>query len=490
MKSLDEYNDSISAHELFVFLYDQIITRSITHFGKLMEYVQVLPKTNITELVFRKAFRLIKELNWGVFAPLTPLDYPDLWQQLVLPVRDMPETGDLKRNTSISTVYTAILDIHGYSAFCQKNRRNLSMLQLLDECIQNDIRGITLKYGTLSWRTAGDTIILVSAKAFQIASSALGIIDYFSRRRIIKSDKLVENRSGNKVILPDMAVSAGITGGRAYNPLVITQDGDISGDLVNAAARLQDFANILDPEKSKILVSNNVAHQLQKYARKDKDSSLKDIEYFNLGPFQFKGMDMTVSEVLFKDSQKNKLIYQKSLTQLYSAISAGKWRDSIFSDVISSISKAVGSLPPGKLDESKRDSIQNKCNNAVTLYKSGNNYKKSINILEELFGRIKLINSLDPIIIMRTEQVLEKYNLILCRFESHLEDNFQQVLNRFLDINQRDLFLKSKKSKEVHDKLKSKVMDEMQKENKKYSWFRIIDEEKSLVDCKLYIGKK
>ena len=162
MKSLEDYGPDTSPYELFEHLYNRVISRSIRSFSKLMEYVSALPRTEPNLRVFRKIFHLIKELNWGVFAPLDEKEFPGLWKELVLPFSGIPGTGDLKRNTSISTVYAAILDIHGYSAFCLKNRRNLSMLMLLDECIQEDIRRISKNFGTLSWRSEGDAIILIS----------------------------------------------------------------------------------------------------------------------------------------------------------------------------------------------------------------------------------------------------------------------------------------------------------------------------------------
>ncbi|MBN1649629.1 MAG: hypothetical protein JW874_16440 [Spirochaetales bacterium] len=488
MKSIQEYREGTSPHELFVHLYDKVIGRSICTFTQLMEYVQYLPLNSITETIFRKIFRLIKELYWGVFSPLAPDSYPELWKQLVIPSQKIRGAGDLKRNTSISSIYTAILDIHGYSSFCQKNRRNLSMLQLLDDCIQDDIRNISRKHETLSWRAVGDTIILIGANASSITAAALGIINYFSRRKIIKSEKLVENRIGNKIILPDMTVSAGITGGRTYTPFVITQNGDISGDIINTAARLQNFANILDPEKTRLLMTNHVAHQLQK--EKETNDILKDIDYFNLGIFQFKGMDVNVYEVLYRDNQKKKLEYQKDLSALYAAVENGKWRDAVFASLVHLVAGAINTAEKIKIRGKSKNYLLNLCENALQTYNAGTDYKQAIGILEEICEYLALIDEIDPIVPMRAEQILERYKSVLCRFEEHLESDFHHVMNKFLDLRQMELFLKSKKSKEAYDSIKEYGIKQMQKENQKYSWFRIIDEDSELPDFKLYIGKK
>lgn len=490
MKSLQEYRENTSPHELFVHLYEKIISRQIFTFTQLMDYSRYLPRNNITETIFRKTFRLIRELNWGVFSPVTPEDYPDLWKELVIPFSGMKGTGDLKRNTSISSIYTSILDIHGYSAFCQKNRRNLSMLQLLDDCIQSDIRGITRKYGALSWRAVGDTIIIIAANARDITAASLGVVDYFSRRKVIKSDKLMESRIGNKIILPDMAVSGGITGGRAYTPLIITRNGDISGDIINAAARLQGFANIIDPDQTRILMANHVVHQLDKLKKKESGNILADIDFFNLGPFQFKGMDINVFEVLYKDIQKKKMKYQKDLSNLYNAVENGKWRDAVFLALVNVISGAISSSVTEKIKGGSKDLLQKMCKDAVTIYNSGSNYKKAVSILENLCSYLPLFKDIDPIILLRAEQILEKYKSIEQKFQEYLENNFHHVMNKFLNIHQLELFLKSKKSKETYDQLKEYGLKEMQKESQKYSWFRIIDEDSELPGFKLYIGKK
>ena len=490
MKSLHDFNEYTTPQELFVHFYDQIINRKISTFAQLMGYAAYLPKTMITEAVYRKAFRLIKELNWGVFSPLSPKEYPELWKELVLPFQGMSGVGDLKRNTSISSVYTALLDIHGYTSFCQKHRRNLSMLQLLDDCLQQDIRKICHKYGTLSWRTVGDTIALVSADAKSITAACLGVTDYFSRRKVIKSDKLGEDRLGNKIILPDMTVSAGITGGRNYTPMVITQDGDISGDIINTASRLQNFANILDPEKTRILLTNHVAHQLQKKDQRIKEDLLQGIDYFDLGPYQFKGMDIRVFEVLYKEDQKRKLKYQDKLNLLYDALAAGKWRDNIFTLIVSIISEAVSVCDPTSTNKKTAEELLKLCKAAIELYNSGVNYRKSVGILEELCVHLPLFKDIDPIVPIRAEQILENYKHIEKKFQERLENAFPELINKFLDISQRDLFLKSRKNKEIYDKIKAIGMKEMQKENQKYAWFQIIDENLEALNDKIYIGKK
>ena len=174
-----------------------------------------------------------------------------------------------------------------------------------------------------AWRSEGDMIILVAAGARSITRAAVNITDYFSRRRIIKHKKLLESQVVNKIILPDMTVSGGIAGGKTFTPMVITRNGDISGDIINTAARLQSFANLLDPRKTRILMTNHVVYQLKKNQTRRKDDLLGAVSYFNLGRLQFKGMELNVYEILFRKSQKEQLAYQKTLLRLYSSPGEG-----------------------------------------------------------------------------------------------------------------------------------------------------------------------
>ena len=64
------------------------------------------------------------------------------------------------------------------------------------------------------------------------------------------------------------------------------------------------------------------------------------------------------------------------------------------------------------------------------------------------------------------------------------------MINKFLSLHQRDLFLKAAKSKAVYAQLKQVGMQEMMKENQKYAWYRIIDEERDYLNMPVHIGKK
>jgi class 3 adenylate cyclase len=489
MKSLGDYDEHTSPYELFEHLHNEIISRRITNLSSLLEYTRNLPKSKANQAVLRKAFRLIRELNWGKFSRLDPEEFPALWKELVLPSRELPGAGDLKRNTSISSVYTAILDIHGYSAFCFKHRRNLSMLELLDECIQRDIHRICSAHGTLGWLSEGDTLVLVAADGRSITRAVLNIVDYFSRRRIIKSDEIIKSRVVNKIVLPDMAVSAGIAGGRTFTPMVITYDGNISGDIVNSAARLQNFANILDPDKTRILATNHVTHQLSKRRSAAEQKGWETIDYFFLGRFGFKGMELTVFELLFNDGQKIKLRYQKQLVQLYKVLRKDLWRDRVFSELMNVLSRAISTAKASRIGGVAKEDLVTRCDLAAQMFASGTNYRQPIEILEELMAYLPEIPGADAVLILYTRHILKVYREIASLFYREIEGHFEQSLNKYLDLAQRDLYLKAAKSREVHEKIRDSGIKSVMGANQKYLWHRVIDEHPDLLGHQIYIGK-
>ncbi len=132
MKNIGEYNSGMTEYEFFSFLYDKIISKEVTAFSKLRELIAPAIKDKWTHPVIMRAFQLLKSLNWGFFAAISPTTHKKLWKEIIIPDRDFPEAGDLKKTLQISNLYIAMLDIHGYTKFCMESRKNLSMMHNLD----------------------------------------------------------------------------------------------------------------------------------------------------------------------------------------------------------------------------------------------------------------------------------------------------------------------------------------------------------------------
>ena len=98
-----------------------------------------------------------------------------------MPDRKYHFAGDIKRMATIPDVYMAILDIHGYTRFCQKHRHNMSMLELLDRVIQQELPKIAAKYGVIIRRARGDEILLLGGSACELFE-----VVYLIARRLAK----------------------------------------------------------------------------------------------------------------------------------------------------------------------------------------------------------------------------------------------------------------------------------------------------------------
>jgi hypothetical protein len=104
VKDIAEYSDHTSEYELFSFFYDKIAGREITAFSKLKELAAPVLRDKRTHQAVMRAFDLIKSLNWGFFAAITPATHRKLWRELVIQDKDFPEAGDLKKTLQISNL--------------------------------------------------------------------------------------------------------------------------------------------------------------------------------------------------------------------------------------------------------------------------------------------------------------------------------------------------------------------------------------------------
>ena len=170
---------SVSDLKLFYHLYDKISRREIRTFSALVDYAGTLKLPAKPDAVIERCFQLIKDLNWGFFRELDRSELTRLWKELVIPHSRYPAAGDLKRSMSISNIYVAMLDIHGYTRFCQESKGNLSRLRKLDEFLHEGIRGIARSHRALANRERGDEIVVIASSATDCIETALAIINAF-----------------------------------------------------------------------------------------------------------------------------------------------------------------------------------------------------------------------------------------------------------------------------------------------------------------------
>ena len=193
MNDIKEYTAASSAYEVFVHLSDKIVKGDLVTFNALRAYCAGLPESPRTEAILKKAFELQRRLYWGFFRDISPSTHPKVWSKVVVPDRKYHFAGDIKRMATIPDVYMSIIDIHGYTRFCQKHRHNMSMLDLLDRVIQQELPRIAARFGVVIRRARGDEILLLGGSA-----SELFEVVFLIARRLAK-DGSSQNGTSNGI---------------------------------------------------------------------------------------------------------------------------------------------------------------------------------------------------------------------------------------------------------------------------------------------------
>ncbi len=483
--------------ELSTRLYEMIIDEKIRTFSQLIEYTGYIFTTPPRQVVLMSAFKLIRKLYWGFFKDIDYPSYPKLWKELVIPDRKYRYAGNIKRNSTISNIYIAVLDVHGYTAFCRQNSRNLSMLHLLDTCIQGDIGKITQEHNVLSRREHGDEIILAGTTAVDILHAVLSIVDYFSRRKVLSSDLLSRSRPGFKVILPDMYISAGIAGGKMYTPLILTEGGDLSGDVINTAARLQNRANSVSPSSTRITVTKQVVFRYTKECAGTTGNS-GTVEFFNSGIISFKGTSLAISEVVFEEKNRYVLQYQTEMQELYSSLEKKLWQNQVFPALITLIIKVCRNMAKFKLKlaapghrriEIGNDDIIKLAEKALLLYSTEDNYSKAVTYLRRIVDYLGRIQKFDSLVLAYARKITDLYEKIAedfrVRVEERLDDRYESVFSP----KTAQVYKSVKKQALLYEKLKEQAMEHGEVLQKKSIWYALIEEHLNMLGVSLYSGK-
>lgn len=498
MEDISEYTKETSVFELSAHLYERIINGKIMTFSELKEYISGIPRGSKIQIILMNAFKLIRNLNWGFFKDIDYPSYPKVWKEIVIPDADYKYAGNLKRNMTISSIYIAMMDIHGYTKFCRQSKRNLSMLELLDSFMQGDIGKITQENNVVSRRARGDEIVLVGTSATDIINSVLIIIDYFSKRKIIKSEELSKSRPGAKIILPDMHVTAGIAGGKIYTPLIITADGDLSGDVVNTAARLQARANKISPADTRVIITKHVRHKFLKEMRDNKNSNESDLRFFNSGIIEFKGISIPLYYLVFRKTDFYILNYQDEMMELYDSIKSKLWKNKVFPNLIKLIIKVLSSMPKFKisvtLGDGKTIVLQNSelidlSKKSLKSYLVNRDYTKALKLLDRLLTYFSKIPSFDTLVFQYTRDISRIYTSILNVYDSEIENLLESRIEKILSMEERMTYNLVKKHFYIYEELRNQVRKSSDLGNRKALWYKIIEDEKDNMEISIYSGK-
>jgi hypothetical protein len=501
VKDLSEYNETVTDYELFSFLYDRIIGREITAFSQLREYAAPVIRDKRSHPVIVRVFELIKRLNWGFFSGISPVTHKKLWRELVIPDKMFPEAGDLKRTISISNLYIGMLDIHGYTKFCQDSRKNLSMLHTLDRTINNEIQTICTQCGAVCQRERGDEIVLVAAAATDAITATLGILDYFGKTDVIGDPAIFTKRTGDATILPVFKLSAGITGGNTSIPLIITEQGNLSGFLLNTGARLQTRANELSSKESRIMITKQVFMNFQKENAVDKCilARKNTLYFFDTGMIEFKGVQLPTCEVVFKAGERYKEKFSEELIRLFGSIRDSLWEQRIFMDLMDLLAKAAHEMPSFSVTPPRpvngiqtitNDSLLHLCRMALKAYMQDEDYSFAVGMLHEFISIIEMIPSFDRLILDYVKGITDKYDLLLKSYQESIDKEIDEKASLIFTGNHLKTWYAAKNGAAIYEKLKVIGRKSNVITKKKNLWYSLIKQRQDEMVFTLYSGKK
>ncbi len=486
--------------KLFLHLYEKIIERAITTFADLVAYTRRLNPPYSPQRAILRAFQLLKELHWGFFRDLDRSNYTRLWKELVLPHEEFRYAGDLKRNISISNIYVGLIDIHGYTRFCQESKGNLSRLHKLDEFLHEGIRGIARANCALANRERGDEIVIVAATATECLKTVLEIISSFSRKSVIRSPEAQRNREDYSIILPEFKVTAGIAGGNLNTPLIITESGFLSGYLLNTAARLQSLANELAPTESKVIITQTV------HASLEKENSLVQSElfsrnrlyFFNNGPVTLKGLQVGSYEVIFRELERYRLRYAETMEALYSALRQGLWQQKVFACLIEVLDQACAHMPrftveaPGQESGAARltnETLRQMVLEAGQLYE-GEDYAEALSLLGRIVDRLQRVPRFDPLLILYAREIHSRYGTLLPNYQRLLEEEVEKCIDSIYGGKLRQAYHQFRKNARTFEKMRQAARRSEVLDRRKPLWLSLIRDNIENMELQIYLGKR
>lgn len=479
MNDISEYKPTTSPYEILVHLNDRIISGELATFESLKQYAAPLPEGQRTNTILRKAFDLQRKLYWGFFKGIGPDTYPKVWNQVVVGDRTYPFAGDLKRYNNISDIYMGLIDIHGYTRFCHRNRSNMSMLDTLDHMIQEDVPQIAASLGVVTKRARGDEILLLGASAEDVLETVLRIMDYFSRgARMSESAKL---KAKADAPFPEFQISAGIAGGQKYTPLVITRDGDLSGDIVNTAARLQARADKISPERNKILITTQAHQKIKARSEKGERRLIEDVKFFNTGSVDFKGISLAVYDVIFNDRDGYRMSYRESMETLYESLEQGMWKSRIFEDALNLFSRIITNLPDhicacataSATRDLSKSGFLGRTRNALELFRT-ESFEKAVVEFGGLVDDFALLRDADDFALEYLRSIHDNYEQLLGAFVKNLDREIEERPEALFAPAELQSFITLRKHADMFGKAMEVARTRVR--GRKAIWYRVADE--------------
>ncbi len=483
-------------------LVRSILDGRISSFSELKAYI-FSSKLSITKEELDVLFDTVKKVHWGVFAEVNYEDFPELWRELVIPDSKYPTLyGDLKKSMVISNIFVALLDIHGYTAFCQKTRKNISSLHRLDKFVENIVKETAKKEGVLAIRERGDEILLIGANALAVLNATFKVIELFSKPMKVGNDDV---KAGEEVFLPPFNISGGIAGGYAFSPMIIGKNGDLQGFIINFAARLQTRANTIAPKSTKVVVDQIVYHKLisSNNIQSDKAKILKKIKFLYHGELKFKGGELKVYEIYYKDEEKYKDLIAEYIAKLNKAIKNNEWQINVL-PILCDIGMLVAENMP-RIEEEvlvvyddkveripvSNDYISTSFLHMKYSFKNSKDFHSFIKRFKMTVDIINKIDSFDPLVREYCNAIYEVYQKIFLEYNKLFALIVKDKPSDFLTIDEMETFLTYDSVKSRYEGIIKKLNSSPEFADKRnIIWLRAFNNIKNSIEFSIYFGKK
>jgi hypothetical protein len=319
---------------------------------------------------------------------------------------------------------------------------------------------------------------------------------------VVKDPSISNHREGSAAgSLPAFKISAGITGGNTTSPLIVTEDGDLSGFLLNIGARLQTRANELSPRESRVMVSKQVQMNFIKENQTEKCALFRDnaVYFLDTGMIEFKGVMLPTCEAVFDSRERYKENISESLQKLFVSIRENLWEQRIFLDILTLIARTAVSMPPfivnppqpvAGLSALSNQSVVNLCRQAMKYYSMDEDYPAAVGILRHLIEIISMMPDFDHLIFDYLKGISLRYESLLARYDSAINKEIEARAQDIFPENVYKTLQAAKNGVLVHEKLlaqgrRSKVLT-----RKKILWYKLIKEHQEDLAFTLYSGKK
>jgi hypothetical protein len=342
---------------------------------------------------------------------------------------------------------------------------------------------------------------VVSASAADALTVTLSIIDYFGKTDIVRDPKIPTKRAGDASILPVFKLSAGITGGNTTVPLIITEQGNLSGFLLNTGARLQTRANELSPKESRVMITKQVFMSFQKENAAEKCSLARHnaVYFLDTGSIEFKGVQLPTCEVVFKTEERYKEKYSEELSRLFAAIKENLWEQRIFQDLMELLTRVAQVMPkftvtpPAPIHGMQtiaNESFVQLARISMKYYLVDEDYGSAVDMLHNFITLIDLIPGFDRLILDYHKGITDKYTFLFNSYKETIDREVDERATHIFQGNHYKTWLAAKNGAAIYEKLRTIGRRSNEIAKKKSLWYSLLKQYQEEMAFTLYSGKK